>query len=71
MSCGLINSLANLLGFVYVLILTPFLERKTKRDGLSAMLFLITSLAVAIVLIIISNFINSKKKKARRSGKLL
>ena len=69
MSCGLINSLANLLGFVYVLILTPFLDRKTKQDCLSSMLFLLTSLAVAMVLIIISNFVNSRKK-TQRSGKI-
>ena len=52
MSCGLINSLANTLGFIYVLALTPVLVKNSESASMTAMLSLLISLAVAIILII-------------------
>ena len=61
MSCGLINSLANLLGFFYVLCLTPLLDEKTQTASITAMYILLTSLAVAATLIAILLYIKRKK----------
>ena len=63
MSCGLINSLANFLGFIYVLVLTPFLDNKTSSAALSSMIMLSVSLGLAIVLIIISSFVKIHNRK--------
>lgn len=52
MSCGLINSLANTLGFIYVLALTPVLEKTSESASMTAMFVLFASLVVAIILII-------------------
>ena len=54
MSCGLINSLANLLGFIYVLALTPSLASKTESTARMSMYILIASLVIAIALTITS-----------------
>ena len=63
MSCGLINSLANLLGFVFVLALTPFLDTKTVSSSLTSMIVLLGSLVIAIVLFVISSFVRVKNRK--------
>ena len=63
MSCGLINSLANLLGFFYVLALTPLLDEKTPTASITAMWILLTSLAVAATLISILLYMKRKQMK--------
>ena len=61
MSCGLINSLANLLGFFYVLCLTPLLDEGTPTSSITTMWILLTSLAVAATLITILLYVKRKQ----------
>ena len=61
MSCGLINSLANSLGFVYVLVLTPILDQKTTGAAQTSMVCLLGSLVIAIVLTLLSMLARSRR----------
>ena len=63
MSCGLINSLANLLGFIFVLVLTPLLGDKTESTAQTAMYALAGSLVLAIILNVASLIVRTKSKK--------
>ena len=68
MSCGLINSLANTLGFVYVFALTFWLSKDTEKASESVMIVLTITLALAIILMLVSQFM--KYRKERTSVKL-
>ena len=66
MSCGLINSLANFLGFLFVAGLTEFLKKETTQAATTSMLILFGSLILAIILIVLSLVTRSKRRKVTR-----
>lgn len=52
MSCGILNSVANLGGFLIILGATPFLGNARKSDSMAVMLVLISVILLAITLIL-------------------
>lgn len=54
--CGVVNTLANLFGFVLILGLTPILQGQTKVDTLINNAILLGILILAVILMIIPKY---------------
>merc|ERR1712086_1121214 len=52
LSCGLINLLANFLGFVWIIILTPYLALNTEGHALITIYFNAGMLLVAVIMML-------------------
>ena len=52
LSCGLINLLANFLGFVWIIILTPYLASNTEQHALTTIFFNAGMLLISVIMMI-------------------
>ena len=61
LSCGLINSFANVIGWISVIGLTPLLDKLTKGPSIISMGLLVAGLALSVVFAVIIRVCYNKK----------
>ena len=63
MSCGLINTLANTLGSLYVFFLTFWLQQDTESASETVMVVLVINVSLALILIGVSRCLKYRKER--------